>query len=154
MYVKKIDLKKNNPYTKNWSWQLMQLTFSQWRFLIPGFRRACIRGINGLKSSIHFLTCPAASWHAGMSPNCRIHLWMVLKESLTLFSTCSGSIALNGSLIQLSWLRSHSDVVIHRFLNGSKSLINFESLSYCDVVKKKNSRIKVLEKYSYFKMVR
>lgn len=66
----------------------------------------------------------------GMSLNCLIHLCMVLWASVTLRSSCSGSMEESGSLSQLSCQRSQSEVVAHRSLKGWKSLTNFCTRSY------------------------
>lgn len=50
----------------------------------------------------------------GMSLNCLTHLCMVLKDSMTFFSSCSASMADNGSFIQLSDQRSQSEAVVQR----------------------------------------
>lgn len=78
-----------------------------------------------------------------MSLNCLIHLCMVLCASVTLCSSCSGSIQDSGSLSQLSCQRSQSDVVVHKSLKGWKSFTSFCRWSYCNtylhfIVKKKH----------------
>lgn len=50
----------------------------------------------------------------GMSLNCFTHLCMVLKDSMTFFSSCSASMADRGSFIQLSDQRSQSEAVVQR----------------------------------------
>lgn len=67
----------------------------------------------------------------GMSLNCFPHLCRTLKLSLTLFSSCSGSIDVRGSFIHDSCHLSQSEVVVHKSRNGWKSFISLASLSYC-----------------------
>ena len=110
-------------------------TCSQCLLLIPGFLKPWISGIYGLKFSIFSFTSIATSWQAGISLKCLTHLKIVLKELLTFASSCSASIVVRGSFIQLSYHFCQSDAVSHMFLNGSKSLINRPSLSYCSQYK-------------------
>lgn len=49
-----------------------------------------------------------------ISLNCFTHLCMVLKDSMTFFSSCSESMADRGSFIQLSDQRSQSEAVVQR----------------------------------------
>lgn len=68
-----------------------------------------------------------------MSLNCLIHLCVVLSASVTLRSSCSGSIEDSGSLSQLSCQRSQSDAVVHKSLKGWKSFNIFCRWSYCKI---------------------
>lgn len=65
-----------------------------------------------------------------MSLNCFTHLCMVLKDSMTFFSSCSESMADRGSFIQLSDQRSQSEAVVQRSRKGWNSFTILESLSY------------------------
>ena len=98
---------------------------------MPGFLNPWISGMYGLKFSIFSFTSIATSWQAGISLKCLTHLKIVLKALLTFCSSCSASMVVRGSFIQLSYHFSQSDAVSHMFLNGSKSLTNRPSLSYC-----------------------
>lgn len=66
----------------------------------------------------------------GISWKNRTDLCIVLKASLTFFSTSSELIAFNGSFIQLSCHRNQSETVIHKFRNGSNSFTSLDSFSY------------------------
>ena len=98
---------------------------------MPGFLNPWMRGMYGLKFSIFSFTSMATSWHAGISLKCLTHLKTVLKALFTFCSSCSASIVVSGSFIQLSYHFCQSDAVSHMFLNGSKSLFSRPSLSYC-----------------------
>lgn len=119
-------------------------TCSQCLLRIPGFLKPWMSGMYGLKFSIFSFTSMATSWQAGISLKCLTHLKTVLNALFTFCSSCSASIVVRGSFIQLSYHFCQSEAVNHMFLNGSKSLINRPSLSYCW-----EFMIKVIHKWDY-----
>lgn len=66
----------------------------------------------------------------GMSLNCLKHLCIVLKASVTLRSSCSGSIYDSGLVSQLWCQFIQLEVVVQRSINGWNSFISFWTRSY------------------------